>query len=399
MRVLWPFRIDAEPVPHPAGPGLVTLQVTVTPAIACDQITLIVTKIDNLTYDGPDSLTAPAAQSEPTVLELYVVIPANDTSGLEFEVTGGGTGDMDKSYWVVHEDTVKFYRGNPRLYPSVRYPRKPPRIIRTADSLEAEATKYPQGRQTIGYFDEYGNLISKEEYQRQKRESEKVQPLFVPGDTTVVWHRDDSGQLYPVPKSELPSREERERERALARIRELEKTPLEGVGGQRIGVGDEVWVRSKGEYKFHKVEPVTDVFEQIRKEQAARQDSAQYVKYHIVMDLRKEEDYRFVEALTDSLIPMERTGFYHSVVSKPNIGKIENRGIQCSRHPDYPGERKKKRQQQKLRELEKTGQSEEPEKSSSSDELDTLFFEGFEGAWPRSWIRQVVFRPESATGG
>ena len=109
-----PFEIKATAEPFPTSSGPVNLQVMVTPHIACEEITVTVDSIDNLHYEGEVSLLVKAAQESTITLDLNIVIPSDDTSGLRLNVACEEWNRSVPIYFVTVEDTVRYYFGRPR---------------------------------------------------------------------------------------------------------------------------------------------------------------------------------------------------------------------------------------------------------------------------------------------
>lgn len=116
--VLFDFSAKAD---FPLGPGaLATVHIMVTPRVnPCNEITLRVVCPDHLTYTGPLTMTAPAGEGKPAEFTLEALIPADDTSGFEFEIRGCGKSQTAKKYWVMVGDSVVTYDGNPFLSPAM----------------------------------------------------------------------------------------------------------------------------------------------------------------------------------------------------------------------------------------------------------------------------------------
>lgn len=330
---LRPLKVSFESTLSPVSPGPVVLRMIVTPLVECDKIQVEITEIDNLVYNGPLVLEALASKDQDVGFEFSLIIPANDTSGLDFKVSGGGMVVLDNAYWVSIGAEVEFHRGNPRRYPSALYPPKPQRGIRVIDSSEIAAAKNPHGKQTRGYLDKDGTFIAADSMPR-KEKINKFVSNFVPGDTTVVWYRNDSGGLYPVKLSELPTK----RERDLEEMRDLEKTPLTDYDRQDVLVDGEVWYRDRGEHKFRKAQSTTDPIGTASRELDSIRALHLNQTYDVILDLRDESDYEFVHSLEAKLQPTDSVGLYRATIIRSDLKLIEDRRIKYSIYPRYPSQ-------------------------------------------------------------
>jgi hypothetical protein len=385
-----PFKVKADTTACSAVPGAVTLRLYVSPNLdfKCDEITLTVTKIDNLIYDGPMSLVSGTNKSGLAVFELPIIIPGNDTAGLDFNVLRGKLGQFDQCYWVTTDDTVKFYRGNPRKYPSARLAGKKQKIDSTFVWQKAEALKWPHGRMSKhdkdgnliwregeGWFDKDGNIISEEEFLRQREESKKANPLFVPGDSSVVWFMSDSG-LYPVKKSDLPTK----RDRDLEQMRKLEETPLTEYDRQDFFLDGEHWTRGRGESKFQPARGFTHE-ERWRMSDSLRAitDTTTFV---VTLDLRDPKDYEIARDLVGNLEPMEIEGYYKASATGLMLKQLRVRGINDARYPQIPPDRKiPLNMERKTPPPKKPKSSIEETANPDGTGIVTLFSDDFEDHW------------------
>ena len=209
------FWVKMETLPPDAKAGAVTLRMVVTPVMRhmpwreCKEVSVVITKVDNLVYTGPDSTAIPMGSDTSVTFEFPIVIPADDTSGMEFHILGGGAVALDAFYWVTKPDKVKTYRGNVRSYPSARMAGQVQRIDSSGHMLDVEAAKYPRERR--GQVDEHGNPVSQEKIDSLLKEIERkknqpiVNPPLVP-DTTYMLMKTDSGNIVVKKSDYLPNR-------------------------------------------------------------------------------------------------------------------------------------------------------------------------------------------------
>jgi len=106
------------------------LEVSLRFELECDEVTITVTPLYNLVYIGERSWVATVKKDEPVSYILRVIIPPNDTSGIEIMVDGGGCGSHYASnHFVTTGDTVEVYPGNPRHRSGI------PEISKTTDPI------------------------------------------------------------------------------------------------------------------------------------------------------------------------------------------------------------------------------------------------------------------------
>ncbi len=222
--------------------------------------------------------------------------------------------------------------------------------------------------------------VPREEHERAKREWEERQEQLKKHKS-----KGTTKYLHGLSAEEVERmRSESSKTITMDSLHKLEETPLTDYSGQFIQVGDTLYVRREGEYKFKLAETYSSREEM---EQSRRNREPDWSREdHIVMDLRKQEDYDFVKELVDSLIPMEKEGYYHIVTTLRVIDKIKSHRIEYTRYPRYPD---------KLTPPPKPGPSKtkpprhpRPRGSSTDGQLpawDLLFYDGFESSFPGSW--------------
>jgi len=164
----------------------------------------------------------------------------------------------------------------------------------------------------------------------------------------------------------------------LKKMQALEQTPLTDVDEELFLLDGQIWLRSKGEYKFHLGEVTTDVAAHVRARQAELAELGKNVEYDIVIDLRSDEDMKYISALGVAVTPLENEGYYRANMTKSQIADISAQGIKYAIYPDFPIPC--------LSPL-----KDALDKKSSLDKLprdiraDIIFTENFEGTFPGNW--------------
>jgi hypothetical protein len=325
--VQWqPFEITATPEPFPTGAGSVNLQVTVTPHIACEEITVAIDSIDNLHYVGEASLLIKAAQESTFTVDLNIVIPSNDTSGLHVNVAGGEWNRSVPIYFVTMEDTVHYYFGRPRNNLSSTVRKAPKKSIDYSDLssepgtvgdpghgyvIDAEGNVFPD--ESLGVVDSIGKPAAERQSVAPDRSKVMVK------DQDGKWIRVDTAWLFDSVRT---AKIEADREK----MHKLEETPLTEYNYQPIKVGDTVYVRRRGEYKFHLQEMTTDPTGYTLRYRDSLRISQGKV-FEFIFDLRNPADFEYVSGLVDSLIPTDSAGFYRATIDWKTVLQCHEKGI------------------------------------------------------------------------
>ena len=324
----------------------------VTPNLPCSEITINVVTLDGVSYAGEMEWVAQLPEEGPYSKVLNIAVNPNDTSYMYLEIRGANergwlTGCASK-YFVTTGDSVEVYSGNPRYIRlhTAKTPKK--QILTDMDDLEPGVLRPGTIRKMK--LDSAGNLVpidSTTPAEPVRNASEPKGPPMRPGDEPQLWVQDTSGVFVPVGPS-TPERRDSVRQaertkRLLNELHEMEQSPCTTATGQRFYIGDEVWVRRQGEYKFTRQEPVTDM--KAYREERRRRNEGKTKKnvLHMVLDLRDAKDYAFVIERVTDLAPMERAGFYHAEIPTPTMQEIRDYGIQWNHYPRYPDERPKGR--------------------------------------------------------
>ncbi len=103
-----------SPVAMPDRAGPMTLKLSFTPTEECDHVTVTITKLWNIEYAGDTVWTVEVEKGKQYESALSVVIPPDDTCGMELNVKCGRIPNRLYAYFVTTGDTVLFQRGNPR---------------------------------------------------------------------------------------------------------------------------------------------------------------------------------------------------------------------------------------------------------------------------------------------
>jgi hypothetical protein len=346
-----------EPTPRPTGPGPVTLtyDIVLDPNHECDEVTIRLHQTERMTLLSPEVTTYPMDGHGPTRVTLDVLIP-EDTSGIELFIEGC---DLPRTFWgtffVVEEDTVKIFRGrNPHQLWSERWEREreearirnwsKPRDsawIKSHLLVEPRTTvQLPDGttydpdtmtmQQEIDLHSSYGRdgnpreeqVPHESEYDAEHETRRKAR------EEGLLLARDPEGNLLALPREEqrdsLRIWEIREQ---TARMREMEKEPLTEQEHQSIIVGEDVYVRQRGQREFRKLERVGSREEAARAIPGLAQEVRGPVEQEYIIDLRDSNDLNLVRQLSDNMSETDSAGFYRVSLSQDAFRKLKARGF------------------------------------------------------------------------
>lgn len=345
------FEVDCNWKSESAEGGLVTLHVIagiMNPHLQCDEYGLIIRNIDNLVYDGPDSVNTPVNKNGKAEFDIMVQIPPNDTSGFDFIITACGLRQPDRAYWVTKDDSIHFYRGNPRLFSDFgRWDEKPgidsSQLMerreaqrRGAHSILLDST----GAIIAEWYDNEGpdsatarfleersrRMDSVEQARKEDARRRKAWQDSVYHDTTIIWMRGDSGGV-PV---KLPPGMTRKEYLRWYDMREMEKTPLTGQTSQMYRIGDKLYQRYEGERFFHLEEGISDRREWLR-QRAENRKKAREEGYGIYrIELRTREDYDLAFEKIKFLTYMDNPGMYRAVLSDEQVQMLRDASIEVT---------------------------------------------------------------------
>ncbi len=273
----------------------------------CHNLRLTVDSIIDLEYYGQkqwdiyiDSVTSFSTNVE-------VKVPLNDTSGFIIKTNCNIFPHKWDRYFITYRDTVYSMWGDPSQY-----------------YIDGASSPLPLPTE------EENRMNRLKDYERAKREWEEKQKQL------KTAHKSVRGHLPGWSAEEAEKRRYKSNTITLDSLHKLEEMPLTELSGQFVQVGETLYVRHKGEYKFKPAEMYSSREEMEQSRRNREPDLTQ--EKHITIDLRKQDDYDFLKQLVDSLIPMEKKGYYHTVTTFRIIDKIKKRNIEYAPYPRFPGE-------------------------------------------------------------
>jgi hypothetical protein len=307
-----PFLLDFVVESYTKSTGALTLKVTITYCpetpnkATCDLLTLSVYPVGGLTYTGEDTLQIPYRGGNPTSVLFEVTVPPNDTSCLAILWECSGHAQWDGQVFLTTGDTLVTFRGNGSYW-------RGPAIERSLQFMEP----YLQ-----------------QDYERAKREWEAQQEslkLLYPPEGKGTLH----GPRFSPEDSALASTLSEKGKQRLAKMRNLERAPLTDYPSEIISLDGTMYVRYRGETKFHKVEGTTDpvahgkkVIDSIR--------IAEGKEYDLTIDLRDPDNYELIKNLVDTLMPTDQPGFFRAMVKWNIIMELRDQGIEFYKTQEGP---------------------------------------------------------------
>lgn len=360
-RSTWlPLDVFMEPSPLPSEPGEVNIRLMVVAYQACDEVRFKISKIQNLEFLGPDVSSFSVTPHDTVTYDLSVIVPANDTSGLEFDVFCDRVFHKATIWFETTGDSIRWSVDppwGPYGHPDTWQRRTTPRPERPPQ--EPEPYKGPTTRR--GFEDRDGNFIPRDSLEpgmvigyydldsNWVRVPNPADSLIVrPGrkrgqkpDSTRAWCQDEDDNWHYGAKDSLRQvyqehQEKIQLEKRLEQMREMEKTPLTEYTHQTFSLGGKMYERRQGEYKF------TEVTDRRPPPNRYWKDSVEMASGRTrdyTLDLRQPEHYDKASSEIDSLIPTDSTGIYRAHLTRAQIRMLEKEGIILRRTHDKPGRR------------------------------------------------------------
>lgn len=189
----------------------------------------------------------------------------------------------------------------------------------------------------------------------------------------------EGGQVSPEEVRGFPKPSKAEDLSDLEKMKQLEQKPLEDYDEELFLLDGEIWLRSKGEYKFRLGDKITNISSRQNENQRTKGKLAKTVEYKIVLDLRANKHREYVISLGVYISPMEKKGYFWAIVPKIIISDISSRGIGYAMYPDYPNEGGTTIDMPDIK----------PQRDGLIlDTQDIIFSENFEGSFPgdNGWI-------------
>jgi hypothetical protein len=334
-----PYGVRLTPVNIPSGPGLMTLEYRIIARLAFDTMVVKVKTFGNLECLGDTSWVVRNEGKDTMVYYLNVMIPPNDTSGIEVDLyVRRGCANGDDRYFVTTGDTLEIYKSWPK-------PRElPPPDIGIPDSLLPGYGKPVVYTTERGYVDTIvGQTRSLTDW--QKKEVIERRPLTrYPGQLIFFdgepWIRFRGECLFqPADSTNYNDSVKIMKSRSMTDKQKkevMEWAPLTKYNVQTIQVDGEQWLRRKGEYKFKRIEGKT--LEEIAQEDEERKERQKHIEVDAVLDLRNPDNYAYVKELVKELVPMEEEGYYRATITKGLSAELTRRGITITNYPIIPGQ-------------------------------------------------------------
>lgn len=282
-----PFNYSVEPQTPLQFGAPIPMVFSFAPADpGCDSALIEIVVDGNLTFRGRTSWTAyfgGEMPAKPDSVQFEVVVPRNDTCGFKINFVCPEFKWDTQRYFVTKGDSLVMLKGDPRWIDH--------------DFGHSLPGDYPPGGHWVqGDFAE---------------DSIYIMPQIPPDTPKQTLHRS-------------ATKEEAER---LEMIR-LEETPLTDATAQIITVDGQQYKRSRGEYKFHPIEPITDQRAHIKQkmDSAAIRDGGRL--HDMWLDLRDSAKFEWAKQFVDSFIPTTVPGIFHALITKQTMNKLAEKNIE-----------------------------------------------------------------------
>lgn len=307
----------------------------------CDSTQVEIVVDGNLIFRGQTSWTAYFGKempAKPDTLRFEVVVARNDTCGFKINFVCPEFKWDAHRYFVTRGDSLVMLKGDPRWIDH--------------DFGHSLPGDYPPGGHWVkGDFAE---------------DSIYIMPQIPPDTPKQTLHRSAT-------KAEAEQ---------LEMIR-LEKTPLTNATAQIITVDGQQYKRSRGEYKFHTVEPITDQRAHIKQkmDSAALRDAGRL--HDMWLDLRDSAKYEWAMKHVDSLIPTSVPGIFHALITKQTMNKLAEKDIEMHQWlNNLPGKHKLGEPEWQPND---TIDIMRPDRKRTKSPQSSLFYESFDGYFPSGW--------------
>jgi hypothetical protein len=244
-----------------------------------DTMMVKVRTVGELGYSGPESWVVLTEGRDTIKYDLDVVIPQNDTCGIEVDLyVRGGNVNGSSRYFVTTGDTIEIYHDWPK-------------------PLE------PRGAKTVVYSKGNRHHVPGSEIPPWK------QP---PQDTTLkVLNPDSASGVDPAiimrPEGKVDTIDD--------------KTELPRPNLNSRMVDSSGWSTVDG------------LVEAAAKDIVKERDKTR----ELIVDLRKPEDYNYVKSLVSELIPCDTAGYYRAKLTHAQANEIHKHGITISSSRPAPG--------------------------------------------------------------
>ncbi len=402
----FPVKLAIEPVPMPTAAGTVNLRVKIICEETCEETIMItVSEVDNLEYAGETQFHISTKQNDTMIVNLSVVIPENDTSGVGLTCHYSVRGKFrSEAYFISEREKVSYFPFNPR---GVR--KAPKKLIDMSDPPMTE--EQGEGKTYVGYYDEEKNWVPEDSVKNGLSPSGKrvgnfnAEGIFISLDslhklgsqstddtTSNVMKEGDRSKTGLVNKDGsrvkvdrqwlLDSLKKAKIEAEYENMRLKEQTPLTRVDKQDIEVDGKTYRRLRGEYKFHLIESTTD-----RQGFAERyKDSLNILKgkvFEYNFDLRDSTHLEYARTKIDNLNPTDSAGFFRATINWQTVLDLRKKGIVFRKIGWKPKVRVMPNDSEST---EKKNEMNPPPRNNSNSLLrnpqNILFSESIEGAFP-----------------
>jgi len=297
---------EIEPVSYDPVSGRAVIEAKVRCSLAHPEqapcmglVTVRIDELDGLVYTGPETREVRVDPSAPAVFTFELIVPANDTSGLDFTLECGTYSWRYSRYFVTSGDSIKGVWSDPRHWIGVGDP-----------PTDEERNRFRRA--------EFRRLVAEKKEREAERAANPQSAMKITTRRTIK----------PCDSALFDSLSDLGQSRLLS-MRARERDAYEGSARQLYEVEGRWWVRERGEREFRRLEPQTD--EELHEEARRLWDSLgtkspddPCTAYVFV---KSPDDEAFARSLIDRLSPTDQLGVYRVHTTHRVLEKLRAQGI------------------------------------------------------------------------
>ena len=261
----------------------------------CDMIEISVESFNGLVYFGDTYWKIPFDDLENYTKYVDILIPANDTSRIELTVKCD-----NHDYTIIR----KFITVENRI-----------EIMRGVLDVNQNGIIEPQ-------FEDYIEIVTSEEIP-ENDSNDSLETEHINNDRMV------DEPLYDGPLASFMTNYERKNydklsstELELIYMRSFEQEPLKDKDREYYPIGELLFVRDRGEYKFRPIRDYTQKKEYYQNLQDSLLPVPQKGEYDVTIILSNSDDYDYVSSLIDVIAPTIRSDFYRAIINDKIFNKL-----------------------------------------------------------------------------
>ncbi len=277
----------------------------------CDMIEVSVESFNGLIYFGDTYWTIPFDDLENYIKYVDILIPANDTSRIELTINCNNHDYTIIRKFIAIEDTIEIVRGvfdvnqNGIIEPLYE------------NNIEIVTSETPPENDSLEVENINNNRIVDE-------------PLH-DGPLASFMTNYERKNYDKLSSTELE----------LIYMRSLEQEPLEDKDREYYPIGELLFVRNRGEYKFSQIKNTSEITEYYKNLQDSLLPVPKKGEYKATIIISDSDDYNYVNSLVDIIVPTIRFNSYRAIINDNIIYKLTSRKIKYQIIRYFPHKKKK----------------------------------------------------------